>query len=108
MKRSKLGERIMEGLEDGLRWANGEIELPTTVVEKVTIAKLVQREGLAISISDSRRVVALGAVKLNGRVIEDLSEVVIVRTGDVLEVGKIRKPLLIGNCFPGTKAGRSE
>lgn len=87
MGRSELGLEIEKGLMDALRWSRGEIELKTTTLEKITIIKLLQRIGLTRSVSDGKRVVALGVVKLNDEIITDLQIEVVVKTGDVLEVG---------------------
>lgn len=88
MKRSKLGRQIEEGLKEAIRWAKGEIELPTTTVEKIRLTTLLIREDLAVSVSDGRRVVAMGAVKLNGVLQTNMGADVVIRTGDVLKVGR--------------------
>ena len=84
----------MKGLKEALHWAKGEIELPTTVVEKIPIANLIVREGLTVSTSDARRIVEQGGVSLNGTPITDARAEVVVRTGDILGVGRKRKSLL--------------
>lgn len=94
MKRSKIGKEIVKGLKEALHWAKGEIELPTTVVEKIPIANLIVREGLTVSTSDARRIVEQGGVSLNGTPITDARAEVVVRTGDILGVGRKRKSLL--------------
>jgi ribosomal protein S4 len=113
MKRSKVGKKIKKALKEGLRWAKGEIELPTTVVEKIPISRLIHREGLESDVSECRRAVAQGAVKLNGTAIEEPE--VCVRTGDVLEVGTKSVVLVIGEKlanikgdFTGTKIGQEQ
>lgn len=93
MNRSNLGMRMEKGLMDAIRSLKNGEPLKTTVLEKITIIKLLQRHGLTVSFSEGRRVVAQGAVKLNGELITDMQTEVIVRTGDVLEVGK-RKVVL--------------
>jgi tyrosyl-tRNA synthetase len=93
MKRKTLGEQMIAGLEEAIAWAKGEKELKEVVVEKIKLSNLLLREGLAVSMSEGKRVVAQGAVKLNGVIYTNMREEVIIRTGDVLEVGK-RKVVL--------------
>lgn len=58
--------------------------------EEVGLAKLLSLCGLAPSSSEARRLIKSGAVKLNQEKVEDVSKVVKVENGMLLQVGKRR------------------
>ena len=53
---------------------------------KINIVKLLQPR--SVSNSFSRRMILSGAIRLNGNVISDITEIVDVNPGDVLWIGK--------------------
>jgi len=68
------------------------VRLPADLVEngRVWIARLVTQCGFAASTSEARRLVAQGAVSLDGEAVTDPSANVVPRNGAVLKVGKRR------------------
>lgn len=66
------------------------------------LIELLKREGLTISSSESRRLVAMGAVRLNGQLHTDMQAEVEVKPGDVLECGRKRVEIK-GGFTPPTR-----
>jgi ribosomal protein S4 len=56
------------------------------------LIKILQEHNLVISLSESRRLVCMGGVKVNGKLCEDLD--CEVETGDLIEIGK-KKSLIV-------------
>jgi ribosomal protein S4 len=56
------------------------------------LVKILQEHNLVISLSESRRLVCVGLVKVNGELCEDLNRE--VNTGDLIEVGT-KKRLIV-------------
>lgn len=67
-------------------------EIPTVEVEpellQMTIADLLVALELVASKNEAKRLINEGAVELNGKRISDWREVIAVRTGDILRIGK--------------------
>lgn len=57
-----------------------------------SLVRILQEHNLVISLSESRRLVCVGAVKVNGELCEDLNRE--VNAGDLIEVGK-KKRLIV-------------
>ena len=55
---------------------------------KMTIEKLLTKLGATVSISEGRRVVVQGAVRLNGMLVTNMNVDFDFYVGDVIEVGK--------------------
>lgn len=68
----------------------------------VNLANFLQEQGLTVSMSEGRRIVAMGAVKLNGEVHQDIQKSVLLREGDLIEVGKKQIVVKIGGFIPPT------
>jgi ribosomal protein S4 len=55
---------------------------------KILPIKILQRAGATVSLSQGRRLVAMGAVRINGELQEDMSCEVEINVGDKVHVGK--------------------
>jgi len=55
---------------------------------KVHLTKLLAETRMTVSMSEGRRCIVMGAVKLNGETITDLDQEVEVNPGDTIQVGK--------------------
>ena len=55
---------------------------------KISLTKLLAETGQTVSMSEGRRCIVLGAVKLNGEVVTDLTAEVEVKEGDTIQVSK--------------------
>ena len=84
------GEEMIEGLKGFLQDLKDGKPLKATTCYKGPLDRLLQELGLTISRSEGKRIVTLGAVKINGVLHADISKEVFVRTGDAIEVGKKR------------------
>jgi tyrosyl-tRNA synthetase len=60
---------------------------------KTTLARLLSQAGATMSMGEGRRMVGMGAVRVNGELQKDLQEVEI-KVGDVVQVGK-RKEFVV-------------
>jgi len=60
---------------------------------KTTLARLLSQAGATISMGEGRRMVGMGAVRVNGEVQKNLEEVE-VQVGDKVQVGK-RKEFVV-------------
>ena len=60
---------------------------------KTTLARLLSQAGATMSMGEGRRMVGMGAVRVNGKLQKDLQEVEI-KVGDVVQVGK-RKEFVV-------------
>lgn len=87
---SDVGKEMIEGLEQLVQDLKDGKPLKMTSVRKVRLSKLLQEQGWVISMSESRRIIAMGAVTINGVNKGDMGEEVFIRTGDVLTVGRRR------------------
>lgn len=85
---SDLGDKMIEGLRQTLQDLKEGKPLKVTTVGKVQLGTMLRDLGVVVSASESRRMVAQGAVKLNGVLHEDMRAEVFIRDGDVLEVGR--------------------
>lgn len=56
----------------------------------MTITQLLKRLGVTVSMSESRRIVTMGAVKLNGLPVEKMNVDFDFHPGDLIQVGKNR------------------
>jgi tyrosyl-tRNA synthetase len=100
---SDFGEKLIKGMEQFAQDLKDGKPLKVTTVGKIKLAKLLQELGLTVSMSEGRRIVAQGAVKLNDVLKTDMSEDVFVRDGDKLEVGRKKFVLdLTGGFTPKT------
>jgi len=61
---------------------------------KVQLTRLLAEAGQTVSMSEGRRYVVTGIVKLNGEVVRDLGVAVEVNPGDTIQVGK-RTPITV-------------
>jgi len=68
---------------------SNELELFELEKGKKSLIRLLQENKLTISLSEGRRLVCMGAVKVNGELCEDLNRD--VEVGDLIEVGKKKK-----------------
>jgi ribosomal 50S subunit-recycling heat shock protein len=64
-----------------------------------TVAQLLAHLGRTTSVSEGRRVVVQGAVKINGKIVEDLTQVFDFKASDAIQVGN-QIPIFVGNKLP--------
>jgi len=64
-----------------------------------TVAQLLAHLGQTVSVSQGRRAVVQGAVKVNGKVVEDLTQVFDFQTSDTVQIGK-QMPIFVGSRLP--------
>jgi ribosomal protein S4 len=63
---------------------------------RVSLLKLLAEAQQVVSLSEGRRMVIGGIVKLNGQPVTDLSQAVEVNPGDTIQVGK-RSPIVVSD-----------
>ena len=73
---------------------------------KIALINMIQREGFVVSLSQARRLVHQGAVRLNGETIKDI-DTEIVPDGQTLQVGK-KSVILKGEHDNGNNNHSSE
>jgi len=64
-----------------------------------TVAQLLANLGQTASVSEGRRAIVQGAVKINGKTIEDLTQVFDFKTSDTIQIGNLM-PIFVGNKLP--------
>jgi ribosomal 50S subunit-recycling heat shock protein len=64
-----------------------------------TVAQLLTHLGQTTSVSEGRRVVVQGAVKINGKIVEDLTQVFDFKSSDTVQVGH-QIPIFVGSKLP--------
>jgi tyrosyl-tRNA synthetase len=64
-----------------------------------TVAQLLSHLGQIASVSEGRRAVVQGAVKINGKVVEDLTQVFDFNASDNVQIGN-NMPIYVGNRLP--------
>lgn len=64
-----------------------------------TVAQLLAYLGQTTSVSQGRRAVVQGAIKINGKTVEDLTQVFDFKSSDSIQVGN-QMPIFVGNKLP--------